>query len=199
MTPTDLRINDLFWTFQGEGAQWGRRALFVRMPFCNLACSWCDTQFNSYKTWTRDEFTKFAVSEPSRFAVVTGGEPMINRQTPAVIDLLRNLKFEIACESNGTFPVLPGIDYVTVSPKRDAGYEIHDDNWFNVHEFKYVVDEGFDWSILKRHEHAPSDVRLSLSPEFGRLEQSLQEIFAYIKENPRWRISLQTHKFMKIP
>ncbi len=65
------------------------------------------------------------------------------------------------------------------------------------HEFKYVVDEGFDWTILDRHKD--SLARKSLSPEFGRFEESLKEIQEYIKENPEWRISLQTHKWMKVP
>ena len=76
-----LNINDAFWTFQGEGANAGKRALFVRMPFCNLACTWCDTEFNSFKRWSLNEFNDLATSEPSRFAVITGGEPMLNKHT----------------------------------------------------------------------------------------------------------------------
>ncbi len=193
-----LRLNDVFWTFQGEGRNWGRRALFVRLPFCNLACAWCDTEYNSYKSWEEDQFEEFAKQESCRFAVVTGGEPTVNKQVKRVIELLKGLGFEIAMESNGTFPIPAGVDFATVSPKRDAGYEVHAENlkFGAVHEFKFVVDEGFDWAVLKSFEG--SDAILSLSPEFNRFEKSLEEIFAYIKENPKWRISLQTHKWMKV-
>jgi 7-carboxy-7-deazaguanine synthase len=192
-----LRINDVFWTLQGEGANWGRRALFVRMPFCNLTCSWCDTQFNSFKKWTYDEFLDVAQSEPSKFAVLTGGEPMMNKQSPEVVKLLKSMGFEIACETNGMFPIIDGIDFATISPKRDSEYFVHDNNFSKAAEFKYVVDEGFNFSVLDRHKD--SHARLYLSTEFGNFEKSVQLIIAYIKENPRWRLSLQTHKWIKVP
>jgi 7-carboxy-7-deazaguanine synthase len=193
-----VNINDVFWTVQGEGENWGRRALFVRMPFCNLSCSWCDTSFNTFKKWTEAEFKQFAQLETGRFAVLTGGEPSMNKHSPVVIKWLKDLGFEIAIESNGTFPIPEGIDFITVSPKRDADYDVHPSNWDRVDEFKYVVDEGFDFKILERHnnQHRP---RLSLSPEYNNFHNSLKLITEYTKEHPRWRISLQTHKWMKVP
>lgn len=197
--PEKAFINDVFWTVQGEGAHSGRAALFVRMPYCNLACSWCDTTFNTHKTWTVEEFAEFAAKTNSRFAVVTGGEPMMHKHTPRVIKWLKALGFEIACETNGTFPICEGIDFVTCSPKRDAEYDIHPQAMNKVHEFKYVVDQGFDWKILERHNTATPNVRLSLSPEFGRFQESISEILAYISTHPKWRLSLQTHKFIGVP
>lgn len=193
-----ININDMFWTFQGEGANAGMRALFVRMPFCNLACSWCDTQFNTFKRWTRSELIDFAKQEKAKFAVITGGEPMMNKQVPTVVNALMDLGFFIATETNGCYPIWDGIHFVTVSPKRDARYLIHPNAEARAKEFKYVVDEGFDWNILRRH-NTRDGRRYSLSPEFGRFDKSLAEIFDYIKENPEWRVSLQTHKWMKIP
>lgn len=195
-----LRLVETFWTFQGEGTNWGRRAFFVRMPFCNLKCSWCDTEFNKYETLDEEEFRRRATEEPGRFAVLTGGEPMMNKQSPRVIEILKELGFEIAVETNGTFPILQGIDFVTVSPKRDAKFEIHPDAALRVNELKFVVDEGFDLEILKRYQDYEWTklVRLTLSPEFGNFEASLERMTAFIKENPRWRISLQTHKWMKV-
>lgn len=193
-----LNINNVFWTFQGEGQQWGRRALFVRMPFCNLACSWCDTTFNSFVKWTEEDFKAFATQESARFAVVTGGEPMMHKHTQRVVDILKELGFYVACETNGTFAPVNGMDYITCSPKRDADYDIHKDMFDKVSEYKYVVDTGFDWKVLDKHD--VNDGKFySLSPEFGRFKESLQEIFEYIKANPKWRISLQTHKWMEVP
>jgi 7-carboxy-7-deazaguanine synthase len=203
MSPEDnlsssLNINDLFWTIQGEGANSGRRALFVRMPFCNLACAWCDTTFDTFTRWSVDDFKAFASKEKARFAVITGGEPTMNKHTPLVIKSLKELGFELAIESNGTFKVPEGIDFVTLSPKRDAKYEINPDAFKQASEFKYVVDEGFDFKLLDRHD-VNDGRRYSLSPEFGNMEKSLNLMIEYIKEHPGWRISLQTHKWMKVP
>lgn len=199
-----LNLVDAFWTIQGEGLHAGRRALFVRMPYCNLACSWCDTEFNKFKTWSEADFVKFAGAEPSTFAVITGGEPMLNKHTPRVIQLLGAMGFEIACESNGTFPILGGVDFATVSPKRQTAeknmepYFVHPQAMQRASEFKYVVDAEFDFGILKRH-NTKDGKRYSLSPEFNNMAASLEKIIAYVKENPAWRISLQTHKFMNVP
>jgi len=194
---SNLFINDLFWTIQGEGQHAGRRALFVRMPHCNLACSWCDTTFNTYKTVPVDEFKTFASSEASRFAVVTGGEPMMHRHTPVVVSALKSLGFEIACETNGTFPIVDGIDFVTCSPKRDAEFYVHESAWPLVNEFKYVVDKDFDFALLDRHDTTDGR-RYSLSPEFNNMAESCKKILDYISLHPKWRLNLQTHKWIGV-
>jgi organic radical activating enzyme len=193
----DYKINDLFWTFQGEGREWGRRALFVRLPYCNLKCSWCDTEFNSFTKYTRKEFLDVLDQERSRFAVITGGEPMMNKQTPQIVAELQHRGFFIACESNGTFPIVDGIDFVTVSPKKDAQYKISADAFAKAHEFKYVVDEGFDFEMLKRH-NTTDGRRYSLSPEFNNFNQQVKVIENFIIDNPTWRLNLQTHKWIGV-
>lgn len=199
-----LNLNDVFWTFQGEGRWAGRRAFFVRMPYCNLECEWCDTTFNKFDQWDEKHFEEFALKEKSRFAVITGGEPMMNKHTPKVLEILKSKGFYVAAETNGTFPAPRGFDYITCSPKRQSKaqefepYYIHPDIFREVHEFKYVVDRFFDFSVLNKH--SVFDGRnYSLSPEFGEMEVNLHKIFGYIQEHPQWQISLQTHKIMKIP
>lgn len=207
----DLKINDLWFTLQGEGLHAGRRALFVRMPYCNLACTWCDTSFNSYKEWSVPDFKNFADCEPNRFAVITGGEPMMNKQTPVVVRILKELGFEIACETNGMFPIVDGIDFVTVSPKRfsetkiqqstglnHSQYYIHPNALHLASEFKYVVDSEFDFETLDRH-NTKDGRRYSLSPEWNDFKNNTTKIVDYITENPDWRLSLQTHKFLGLP
>ncbi len=193
----DFLINDLFWTFQGEGLHWGRRALFIRMPYCNLKCSWCDTEFNSFKRYSVSELESFMDNEKSRFAVITGGEPMMNKQVPKIIQMLQNRLFTVACESNGTFPIFDGIDFATVSPKRDANYDIHPNAFTRASEFKYVVDDHFDFEILKRH-NTQDGRRYSLSPEFNNMAKQVERIQNYIIKNPEWRLNLQTHKFIGV-
>lgn len=197
-----LHINNLFWTFQGEGYHAGKRSLFVRMPFCNLTCPWCDTEFNSFEEKDIEDLRAFAKSESARHAVITGGEPMMHKHTPIVADVLKELGFTVATETNGMFPIVqPGIDWVTCSPKGYGKnpFYVHPQVWQHVNEWKYVVEDGFDFSLLDRHEPLLSGAHYYLSPEFGNFKASLARIFEYVKKNPAWRISLQTHKWMEIP
>lgn len=204
-----LQINDLFWTIQGEGRWSGYRALFVRMPYCNYDCPWCDTDFQSFKSYTEEEFEKFATQEPARFAVITGGEPTLHKDTPKVIEILKKNGFYIACETNGSAPIPEGIDFPTVSPKKFTKnkytpYYIHPDVLKKAREWKYVVDKDFDFSILTQHtptQNPQSDdyITYSLSPEFNELDENTHRILEYISKNPRWKMSLQTHKWINIP
>jgi 7-carboxy-7-deazaguanine synthase len=199
-----IKLVDLFWTLQGEGFHAGRRALFLRLPFCNLQCPWCDTEFNKFTEWNEEVVEQFALGEKSRFAVITGGEPSKSAELPKVIEILKAHKFEIAIESNGHFPIDSRIDFVTISPKRfhKTPYFICNDAFERADEFKYVVDEGFDWRVLERHNDEidfPKGRHYSLSPEFNRFEKSVEEIINYIKEHPQWKLSLQTHKIIKMP
>lgn len=196
-----LNLNSVWHTFQGEGEHWGRRALFVRMPYCNLACSWCDTEFDSHTPWSEADFVAFAKKEPCRFAVLTGGEPMMNKHSARVVELLGEIGFYVATETNGMYPIVKGIDFVTCSPKKDKGfhYVIHPEAYREVSEFKYVVDEGFDFAILDRHKRDPSYQSHRLSPEYNIFDKAMPRIMDYIKENPRWKINLQTHKILNVP
>lgn len=172
----------------------------MRMPFCNLSCVWCDTSFNTFTKWSEEEFRQFALKEKTRFAVVTGGEPMMHKHTPRVVAILKEVGYEIACETNGTFPIVDGIDFVTCSPKRDADFEFHADVAQKVNELKYVVDKDFDFQILRdlQNQAWTKNVRLTLSPEHGDMADNMQKILEFIEDNPRWRYSLQTHKILGV-
>lgn len=192
-----LKLNDVFWTFQGEGFYAGKRALFIRMPFCNLSCSWCDTEYNSFKNWTEEDFIDYVKTEKAKFAVITGGEPMMNKTVPRIIEILKSMDFTIACESNGTFPIFEGIDFPTISPKYGAKWEVHPHAFANAKEFKYVVDAQFNFETLERHD-VNDGRRYSLSPEFNDQVVQLERITNYIKENPKWQLNLQSHKYVNI-
>lgn len=196
---TKYVLNEIFWTYQGEGANTGRRALFIRMPGCNLQCPWCDTQHEKGEVFEEESLLGIIRQEMSTFAVITGGEPLLNRHTKNVIKLLKDNCFEIACETNGTMPYIPGIDWVTCSPKKQANWSINEHLLPHISEFKYVIDDGFDFSVLERHNVDPlNGPKLYLSPEYGNIKNSLEMIFAYIQEHPWWRLSLQTHKLIGI-
>lgn len=199
-----LQINDLFWTLQGEGNWSGRRALFVRLPYCNYDCPWCDTEYNSYKEWSEEDFKSFALKEPAKFAVITGGEPLAHKDLPRILKILKDLGFYITCETNGSFEAPKEIDFVTVSPKqytknKYTPYFIHPELKNRVSEYKYVVDNDFDFSVLERHKPSSEKAIYSLSPEFNDMSENVKKIMDYIKENPQWKLNLQTHKWIDIP
>ena len=199
-----VALNDLFWTLQGEGRWMGHRALFVRLPFCNYNCSWCDTEFDSFSPWTKEDFITFCQKEPARFAVITGGEPLVHKDINVIVQTLKKMGFTIACETNGSVAIPNGIDFPTVSPKaftqgKFPEFHIHKQAFKQAKEFKYVVDEGFDFKILERHKPYDDEKIYSLSPEFSQMSEMSQKIIEYIQRNPRWNLSLQTHKWLDIP
>lgn len=203
----NLKANDIFWTIQGEGAHAGRRALFIRLPYCNLKCSWCDTEFDSWKEYSDSELWSILTSEESGFVVITGGEPTMNKQFPKLAKFLWDRGYEVAIESNGCFPIPRAglLGWVTISPKADStrfkgkeAYYIHPDAEREADEFKYVVDENFPMEILDRHDTSDGR-RYSLSPEFTNMHENVQKIIEYQKTHPEWLLSLQTHKWIGVP
>lgn len=199
-----IALNDLFWTLQGEGRWMGHRALFVRLPFCNYNCSWCDTEYDSFSPWTQKDFQEFCQQEPARFAVITGGEPLVHKDLPLILETLKKMNFKIACETNGSAPIPDLIDFPTVSPKaftqkKFPEFYIHEQAFTKAKEFKYVVDKDFDFKILKRHQPFQDHITYTLSPEYSQMQSMSLKIIDYIKENPSWNLSLQTHKWLNIP
>lgn len=201
-----LRLNDIFWTFQGEGREVGERSLFIRLPYCNYTCPWCDTEYNSINfKLTPEEFRGIATQEKARLAIITGGEPSINKQLPMIILFLKDLGFRISIESNGSNPIPEGIDFITVSPKKYTQkglpeFFIHPNVLWDPRpkQYKYVIEKGFDLRLLDRHNSENNGDLLYLSPEFNNMPESVKQIEAYIKEHPEWKLSLQTHKWIGI-
>ena len=122
------RINDIFYSIQGEGHNTGRAAVFIRFAGCNLRCGFCDTEFDTYREMTDEEIiaevSRYKVSRcENSLVVLTGGEPTLQADE-AFVDLLHQHGFEVAMESNGTRPATQNLDWLTVSPKiRGTWYE----------------------------------------------------------------------------
>lgn len=211
-----MKINDLFYTIQGEGRNAGRAAIFIRLPFCNLDCTWCDTSFNTFTEYNDTEIMKLIESTSCRFAVITGGEPSMNKDVQRLVELLKRYKVEIAMESNGQFLAPDKVDHLTISPKRwnskRGRPQPHQQFWFDhknkPSEIKIVVDDNsvFDFAsqIFKDWENNlfffKDDSRplFYLSPEWNQKEVMLPLIIHYVKENPQWKINLQTHKLLDV-
>jgi 7-carboxy-7-deazaguanine synthase (Cx14CxxC type) len=206
-------VKEIFLTLQGEGAQAGRRAVFLRFAGCNLwtgreqdrasaQCTFCDTDFVGMDGDNGGRYPDAAAladkvaslwgeAGERRLVVMTGGEPLLQVDEP-LIAALHDRGFEAAVETNGTCLAPPGLDWICVSPK--AGTEIVQRSG---NELKLVWPQaGMDPRRLAEwdFEHfliQPMDC-------IGR-EAALAEAIAYVMADPRWRLSLQTHKLLGLP
>jgi 7-carboxy-7-deazaguanine synthase (Cx14CxxC type) len=206
-------VKELFLTLQGEGAQTGRRAVFLRFAGCNLwtgreqdraaaVCTFCDTDF----VGTDGEGGgKFADAEAladaaaacwgdhpeHRLIVCTGGEPLLQLDPPLVA-ALHARSFEIAIETNGTQDAPPGIDWICVSPKAAAPLKLTHGS-----ELKLVFPQPL--AMPDRFEHLDF-AHFFLQPMDGpNREANTQAAIAYCLAHPRWRLGLQTHKVTGLP
>ena len=212
------RINDIFYSLQGEGSNTGRAAIFIRFAGCNLRCSFCDTEFDSYTEMTDDKVISEIKSLTSHLSpltshpspltshllvVLTGGEPTL-QVDEAFVDLLHQHGYEVAMESNGTRPAPRNLDWLTVSPKSlplspSEGRGKHPD------EIKIVFTTEEEVEQLITTFPLPLEGargRLYLQPcDTGdpvRNAEIMQRCVEYIKQHPQWRLSLQTHKLIGI-
>ena len=204
-------VKEIFLTLQGEGMQAGRRAVFLRFAGCNLwsgreadradaQCNFCDTDFVGMDGENGGRYRAEALAakvaalwrEGDRpLVVITGGEPLLQLDS-ALIDALHGRGFEIAVETNGTLPAPAGLDWVCVSPK--AGTDIVQRAG---DELKLVWPQpGIDPDVL-----AGWDFRhFLIQPMDGAdREAALAESIGFVMANPRWRLSLQAHKYLGLP
>ena len=196
------RINNIFYSLQGEGRNTGRAAIFIRFAGCNLRCSFCDTEFNTYREMSDEDILSAIHDYPSRFVVLTGGEPTL-QVDEAFVDLLHQQGYEVAMESNGTRPAPQNLDWLTVSPKIfGEGYLVKGE-WRIPDEIKVVFDEDTPEKLSSLHPSPfTSHQLLYLQPcdtgDAARNKVITQACVEYIKAHPQWRLSLQTHKLIDI-
>lgn len=189
-----------FYTIQGEGAHTGRASYFIRLAGCDVQCWWCDvkdswdeTKHPKVKTGT---IVKRAAESGAPFAVITGGEPLLHNLEPLTIRLKENgLKVHI--ETSGSSPLSGDLDWITLSPKRFK--KPLDEVFPYVDELKVVVLTNKDLQWAEENAKKCSDnTKLFLQPEWDTPE-SIDLIVNYVKNNPKWEISLQTHKYLNVP
>ena len=190
-----MRINEIFYSIQGEGRYAGMPAVFVRFAGCNLRCPFCDTEFESYTEMTEDEIVAAVISYPANHVILTGGEPTLQLTS----SLLQKLNGEECCrlvhiETNGTHELPDGpIHWVTCSPK-NAALHIQ-----RIDELK-VVYQGQD---VEHFLHiTPQPKVFSLQPcdtgDSDRNRLILDQTIQYILDHPQWNLSLQTHKIINV-
>ena len=192
------RINDIFYSLQGEGHNTGRAAVFIRFAGCNLRCSFCDTEFDTYREMSDEEILAAISQYPARFVVLTGGEPTL-QVDEAFVELLHQHGYEVAMESNGTRPAPQNLDWLTVSPKvRSEKLEVKSEKLAD--ELKVVFDETTApesyLSLLTSHFSPLLFLQPCDTGDAARNEAIVARCVEYIKEHPWWRLSLQTHKLV---
>jgi 7-carboxy-7-deazaguanine synthase len=198
---TALPLMESFYTIQGEGFYQGHAAYFIRLGGCEVGCVWCDVK----ESWDASAHPVVAVSEMTRMAkasgtsivVITGGEPAMYDLT-ALTESLQAEGLKTNIETSGVYELTGAWDWVCFSPKKFKAP--HHSVYKSADELKVVIynKTDFEWA----EEHA-AQVRpgceLYLQPEWSREKEMLPLIIGYVKQFPKWKVSLQIHKYMNIP
>lgn len=208
-------VKEIYYTLQGEGAHTGRPAVFLRFAGCNLwsgreahrasaVCRFCDTdfvhtdgpgggKFADARSLAAAVSASWGDDRPGqRFVVCTGGEPLLQLDG-ALIAALHDADFRIAVETNGTIPAPPGIDWLCVSPKGSAPLALTSGN-----ELKLVYPQEEKEAQPSRFEHLDFDEFFLQPMDSPAREANTAATVRYCLEHPRWKLSLQTHKYLGI-
>ncbi|MCL4110508.1 UNVERIFIED_CONTAM: hypothetical protein GTU68_047757 [Idotea baltica] len=204
-------VKEIFYTLQGEGAHAGRPAVFVRFSGCNLwsgreedrhkaICQFCDTDFwgtdgHNGGKYTVEELATFVndlwpENAGHKYIVCTGGEPLLQLNT-ALIKELHYHDFEIAIETNGTIPVPEGVDWICMSPKANTEIVVQKGSEIKiVYPQKGINPKDFEDYNFNHFFIQPMDSE--------EQEENILQSILFCKENPKWRVSVQTHKILGI-
>lgn len=190
-----LIVNEIFYSLQGEGGRSGEASIFIRLTKCNLACSFCDTDFADGDGMSLDEILDVIKVYPCKWIIWTGGEPTIQLKNEHFI-FFREHGYKQAIETNGTRRIPSLIDYITCSPKQD--YESIKARIPRVDEIRMPIKVGDpipDITIFPKADN------YFLSPIFDADKINIENVnycVELIKEHPQWRLSLQMHKLIHI-
>jgi 7-carboxy-7-deazaguanine synthase len=196
-----LPLMESFYTIQGEGFHQGKASYFIRFAGCDVGCHWCDVK----ESWDEqlhpvvdvNEIVKEAEKHPARIAVITGGEPLMYN-LDVLTNFLHEKGFKTHLETSGAYPLSGNWDWICLSPKKFKAPIV--EFLPLAHELKVVIfnKSDFAWAESYAHQVGPQ-CHLYLQPEWGKSKEILPLMIDYAKENPKWRTSLQVHKYMGIP
>ena len=188
------KVNEIFYSIQGEGCNTGEPAVFVRFSMCNLACSWCDTDFVRFSEMNCDEIVSDVMrlwpsKEKTPIVVLTGGEPAL-QVDETLVEALHKKSCFIAIETNGTRKLPEGIDWVTCSPKENTHLQIA-----CADEVKVVFTGTFDLEIWRQKIETKHWLLQPLSKDGT---SNTADVIDYVRRHPEWRLSVQLHKLVGI-
>lgn len=190
-----------FHTLQGEGRFTGHSAYFLRLGGCDVGCVWCDVKeswdSNAHPLVSIHAMLEFVRTSETRIAVVTGGEPLMHN-LDNLTNALQLAGIRTHIETSGAHPLSGRWDWICLSPKKFKAPL--DEVIAAAHELKVVIyhPSDFTWAEQFASRVSP-DCLLYLQPEWSKSAAMTPLIIEYILKNPRWVISLQTHKYMQIP
>lgn len=196
-----LPVMESFETLQGEGLYAGQSAYFLRLALCDVGCVWCDVK----DSWTLniDQWHSYdAILKPielykGNIVVVTGGEPTLHN-LDVLCTKIHALGKRTHIETAGTNALTGSWDWVTLSPKKFKA--CLPENYAKATELKVVIFHKSDLKWAQQMaEKCSSNCKLYLQPEWSKREVITPLIVTFIKENPRWALSLQSHKYINIP
>ena len=197
---TALPLMEAFRTVQGEGAHTGRPSFFMRSGGCDVGCHWCDVKeswdAHRHPVTPLDELLALPSSNDS-IVVVTGGEPLMWDMGP-LTEGLRARGFRVHLETSGAYPVTGTWDWVCLSPKKTKAplaewYELAD-------ELKVIIFNEDDFKWASAHAaRCRARTELFVQPEWSRRDQNIPKIIDFLEQNPKWRLGLQTHKYIGMP
>ena len=192
-----MKVNEIFYSLQGEGYHSGTPAVFVRFSGCNLRCPFCDTQHEEGIEMSEAEIVEAVKAYPASLVVVTGGEPAM-QLTEGLVDALHAAGKYVSVETNGTLPLPKNVDWITLSPK---------DSWVGS-QAAPVLSRADELKLLFDGTHEPSLYsHIAVAHRFlqpcdmgndARNAEIMQATVDFVKKNPAWRLSLQIHKILKI-
>jgi organic radical activating enzyme len=195
-----LPLMEEFYTIQGEGFHTGTAAYFIRVGGCDVGCHWCDVK----ESWNADLHPPTAVekivSNAKSYAetiVITGGEPLTWDMNP-ITEQLKNAGLNVHIETSGAYDVTGTWDWFCLSPKKNklpvaSAYAI-------ANELKVIIHNKHDFIFAEEQaEKTNKNAILFLQPEWSKKEEMTPLIVEYVMSNPKWRVSLQTHKYLNIP
>jgi len=195
-----LPLMEAFYTIQGEGFHKGKASYFIRIGGCDVGCHWCDVKESwdaqAHSLVSTEKIIKDAL-EHSDTIVITGGEPLMWDMTSLTKGLRKNNK-KIHIETSGAYELTGDWDWICLSPKKRKNPvgEIYK----KANELKVVIYNTDDLKFAEQQaEKTNSNAHLFLQPEWGNREKMMPVMVDYVKKNPKWKISLQSHKYLNIP
>ncbi len=196
-----LPLMEEFYTIQGEGFNTGKAAYFIRIGGCDVGCHWCDVKESWDATLhpltTADTILQNVLNSKTPAVVVTGGEPLIYNLN-YLTSILKQNNIETYIETSGAYALSGNWNWICLSPKKTMLPKA--EIYLEAHELKIIVFNKHDFLFAEEQAtKVSSSCYLYLQPEWSKSADLMPEIVEYIKANPRWMVSLQTHKYMNIP
>lgn len=196
-----LPVMEMFYSVQGEGYNTGKPAAFVRIGGCDVGCHWCDVKeawdASVHPLTNTDHIVDYLSGFPAKSVVVTGGEPLSYNLEP-LCKGLKDRGVSIFIETCGAYPLSGSFDWICLSPKKNI--DPRPDMLQMADELKVIIHDASDLQWADQNARLVREsCLLYLQPEWSKYNEMLPQIVEYVKEHPKWMISLQAHKFMNIP